>query len=374
MIARLAHDLSVRVVYPFVPEIAAGLRIRIDQLGTLLSVRSGAGIVSPLFGIMADRIGHRRAMSTALAVLAVGSGLIGMADGLAMGLMGFGLTGLGSAMYLPALLAYLSERTPYARRGRVLGAVEMTWAAASIVGIPLMGVLIGSQGWRAPFIGLAGAMLACAALTLNLPETPTALRAQIEPIRVGAIFGNRSAMAFLVVWLTVFIAFENIQVGYARWFESRFGLTTGERANVQSLFGLFEIAASAGSSLLLDRMGKKRGVTSGLIVALSGYALLAGIGPMALPLGLAAMSVAFLGFEFSVVSGLSIGSEQMPKARGTMLALGVMAGGLGRMIGAVTGSALSAGPGFTAAALVSALVAIGSVSLFAAGVRESGQA
>lgn len=410
VIARFAHDVAARVVYPFLPEIAAGLRVPIDRAGQLLSLRSGLTILSPFAGAAADRIGHRRSMSMALALLAVGLFVIGSADGLPATTIGFILSGAASALYLPAQLAYIGERTPYERRGRVFGAIEMTWAAAGIVGIPAMALLINPLGWRAPFVALSISAALCAALTLILEETPHPERSGIfsprsRRMRFRSIFGvkrilrlrpanrcgpplrmltpfrdllslfklivrNRSVIALLLAWLLLFVSFENIQVGYASWFESHFGMSAGERGLTQTLFSLFEIAASFSSSLFLDRIGKKRGVTAGLIVALAGYILLTTIGSVALWLGLASMSVAFLGFEFSVVSGLPIASEQLPQARGTMLALLIMSGGLGRMLGAISGGAFAAGAGFTTGALASACVVSVAVALFAWGVRE----
>jgi len=370
MLARLAHDTSVRVVYPFVPEIAAGLRVLDAEVSTILSLRNGVGILSPLFGAMSDRIGHRRSMSIGLVLLAIGLGVVGTADGLWVATIGFVVAGIGTAIYIPSLQAYVSERVPYARRGRVLGAIELTWALAGMIGVPLLGGLIEPLGWRAPFVALAAATLACAALTLILPEPPSSLRSHREPLKLASIVRSHSAVALLIVWMLVFFAFENIQVGYASWFEKQFGLTAAERGVTQTLFGVFEIAASGSSSLFLDRIGKKRGVTGGLVVALLGYTLLATIGPTGVWLGLASMGVAFLGFEFGVVSAIPIISEQAPEARGTMLALGVMTSGVGRMVGAVSGGALIAGPGFTIAALVSGLVAVATVALFVRSVRD----
>ncbi|HLF25730.1 MAG TPA: MFS transporter [Anaerolineae bacterium] len=370
MMARLVHDTANRFVYPFLPEIAGGLRIPLDQLGAVLSLRSGVGILSPVFGALSDRIGHRRAMSIGLLVLAAGLGGVGLAGALGPALLGFSAAGIGTAIYIPALQAYVSECVPYARRGRVFGAIELTWALAGMIGVPLLGRLIGPLSWRAPFIALAVTMTISAALTLILPEPPATARARAEPVKLAAIAQKRSAVTLLIAWLLVFFSFENIQVGYASWFESRFELTPVERGMAQTLFGVFEIVASGSSSLFLDRIGKKRGVTGGLLVALLGYALLVLIGPLDVRLGLAAMGVAFLGFEFSVVSGIPILSEQVPQARGTMLALAVMTSGLGRMAGAVIGGALVIGPGFTSAAWVSGVVAVGTLALFVWGVSE----
>ncbi|MBI5566275.1 MAG: MFS transporter [Chloroflexi bacterium] len=133
---------------------------------------------------------------------------------------------------------------------------------------------------------------------------------------------------------------------------------------------MFELLASGGSSLLLDRIGKKRGVVGGLLVATLGYAILFALGSTALPWALAAISIAFLGFEFSVVSGVSVMSELAPQARGTMLALAVSTGAVGRMLAASLGSALTANGAFTTVALISLAAGALNASVFAIGVKE----
>jgi predicted MFS family arabinose efflux permease len=373
MLSRLVHDVAVRLVYPFMPEIAKGLGVSIDQLGALVSLRNGIGISGPVFGAMSDRIGHRRAMTLGLLVLSIGLAIVGVSEGIVVPAIGLVLAGIGSAIYVPTLQAYVSERVPYQQRGRVLGAIELTWAAAGMVGVPVMGVLIGSLGWRAPFIGLAVGAFACSLSTLLLEETPRNLARAVNPsqgFKFSSLLHHKSALAFMFVWLLVFFAFENIQVSYGSWLEKQFGLSAADRGGTQTLFGLFEIAASAGSSAFLDRIGKKRGVTGGLIVVAIGYVMLASIASQALPLALISISIAFLGFEFSVVSGIPIMSEQMPEARGTMLALGVMASSVGRMIADLTGSALTEGAGFTIAALVSLAAGAMTVIVFVLGVKE----
>lgn len=366
---RLAHDVSVRLVYPFMPEIAAGLKIGVDQLGALLSLRNGISIVGPLFGAWADRVGHRRAMIVGLLLVAIGMGLIGLSVGLIAPALGLIIAGAGSALYLPALLAYASERTPYRSRGRVLGAIELAWALSGMIGVPVMGLLIAPLGWRAPFVGLAVAAVSAAALTLILEEAPRDGTARPH-FNLGTVLRNRSALAFIAAWFLVFFAFEAMQVSYGSWLESRFGLDAAGRGSVQTLFGLFEIAASGGSTAFLDRLGKKRGVTGGLIVVVAGYLLLATLGQTALPWALASISLAFLGFEFSVVSGVSVMSELVPEARGTMLAFGASAGSVGRMAADIAGSAVMASVGFAAVALIAIAAGVLTVLVFALGVKE----
>jgi predicted MFS family arabinose efflux permease len=371
MLTRAVHDVAMRMVYPFVPEIAAGLGVSVAQVGLLISLRNGMGVIAPAFGAMSDRIGHRRSAMLGLMVLGAGLLITGLANGMGLAAIGFILTGIGSAMFIPTLLAYVSDRVPYARRGRVTGAIEMTWGLAGMIGVPLVGVIITAIGWRAPFIILGLAAFGGGGLILLLEE-PREQHILRQALKLAALRQNRSAMAFIVTWFLMFFAFENIQVGYATWLESQFGLSTAARGTVQILFGVFEITASLTSALFLDRIGKKRGVTGGLIVVLIGYVILATLGSSALWLGLGAISITFLGFEFSVVSGVPIMGEQVPAARGTLIALVMTAGGLGRMIADWTGSALASGAGFSTAAAISAIAALITVGLFARWVRESG--
>ncbi len=374
MIARAGHDTAARMIYPFLPEIAAGLGASIEQVGVLISLRNGVGIIAPVFGAMSDRIGHRRSALLGLVVLGIGLIVTGTASGLPSAAIGFILAGLGSTIFIPALIAYVSDRVPFARRGRVTGTIELTWALAGLIGVPLIGLIITALGWRAPFILLGAAVFVSAGLMLLLEEATTLRRAGVATFDIRSLRRHRSALAFVAAWFLIFFAFENIQVGYASWLETQFGLNTAQRGAAQSIFGLFEIAASACSALFLDRIGKKRGVTGGLIVMLSGYVLLAALGSAALWLGLVSIGVAFLGFEFSVVSGVPIMGEQLPEARGTLIALAVTAGSLGRMVGDLSGSALVAGAGFLAAALLSAVTAVVIITIFVNWVQESGTA
>ncbi|MBI5566274.1 MAG: MFS transporter [Chloroflexi bacterium] len=235
ILGRLAHDTAARVIYPYVPEVAAGLKITEGQLGTLMSLRYGVSLGGPLFGAWADRVGHRRAMTIALLLVAVGMGLIGLSEGLIGPGLGFVISGIGSAIYVPALIAYMSDRTPYARRGRVLGTIELTWAISGMIGVPLMGALLASHGWHAPFIALAAAALICSGLTLFLKETPHAFAKglPVQPAQgFQAILRNRSALAFVAAWFLIFFAFENIQISYGSWLETQFGLTTTARQHL----------------------------------------------------------------------------------------------------------------------------------------------
>src|SRR5512136_2525253 len=110
MSTRAVHDIAMRMVYPFLPDFAAGLGISIEQMGSLIALRNGMGLIAPAFGALSDRMGHRRSAMLGLAILGFGLLITGFSNGLSLAAIGFILTGIGSAIFIPTLLAYVSDR------------------------------------------------------------------------------------------------------------------------------------------------------------------------------------------------------------------------------------------------------------------------
>ena len=108
---------------------------------------------------------------------------------------------------------------------------------------------------------------------------------------------------------------------------------------VASLLGLAELSASAASSLFIDRLGKRRGVGLGLIAMTATMALLP-LFERWQALAVAGMFVFTIAFEFTIVSNIGLLSDQVPLARGTVLAMAAMAGGVTRTVSDTLGVAL----------------------------------
>ena len=78
--ARLLVDIGVQMFNPFLPIFAAGLKTDVVVMGRLVSLRSAMGILAPVFGSLADRVGYRRVMRVALLTGAVGMVIIGASN------------------------------------------------------------------------------------------------------------------------------------------------------------------------------------------------------------------------------------------------------------------------------------------------------
>jgi predicted MFS family arabinose efflux permease len=365
--SRLALNLQYRIVYPFLPAIGRGLGVPLETASLLLTVRALAGTTSPIYGILADRRGRRIAMLAGLAVLGLGASLMGFAAGFALALVAFALLGLSKASYDPAAQAHIGDTVPYERRGRIMGILELPWSLAWLIGVPIAGLLIARLGWRAPFWIIAGLGAAALIATwLQRPQSDRRIDGYPAPARIRI---SRRAVVALLVACLLMMANENLFVIYGAWMEGQFGLSIATLGLASIVIALAELAAEATSAGLVDRLGKRRSVTGGLITGAIAYALLP---VLARHLGVALIGITLvvLTFEFTIVSMLPFVSELEPRARATLMAVNVAAMSLGRLIGSLSGPRLWTAGGLWADSLASAGVVTVALLIFWIGVRE----
>ena len=346
---RLLLDTGIQIFFPFLPVIAAGLGSNTIALGRLVSLRSAMGLVAPLFGALADRRGYRTVMRLGLLLAALGYLVIAISNNLWLAAVGMILAGLGTFAFVPAIQAYLSSRLPYARRARGLGILEYAWALAGIVGLFLAGMLIDAAGWRAPLFILSGglfvAWLFYQALPPARPEgSGSAVTAGTAPMarlaRLSTFFNlganRRSAWSTIAAGGLIMFAAMHLFISFGAWLVAEYGLSPAGLGRVALILGVADLGGSGLVSLISDRAGKRRSVSLGAAVACVGF--------LCLPLFNTDIVAAMIGliwvrfaFEFTLVSNMTLLSEQVPAQRGKVLTLGAAATLLGSTVAGFTG-------------------------------------
>ena len=373
-LARFALNTSRRFVYPFIPALSRGLSVPLTDVTALIAVNQATGLLSSLFGPLSDHWGYRRMMLIALAALMLGMVAGGSLPFYSVMVLAVFLAGLGKSIFDPAIQAYVGERVPFQRRGLVIGITEFAWAASSLLGIPLAGLLIDRLGWRSPFWALGGlALLSLVGLRLLFPaDRPQQHHAGAltnfwatwrllgqEPAALGAI-----GFSFLMS-----AANDNLFVVYGVWLEHDFGLVVLEVGLATTVIGLAELLGETLTASLADRLGLKRAVLLALVLSTLSYLLLPVLA-QTLPLALFGLFIIFLTFEFTIVTSMSLFTEILPGARATMMSAYLAAAGLGRVTGALAGGSIWLAGGLPAVCIVSAVISgLGLVSL-SAGLRR----
>lgn len=366
--ARLVINSAHRFVYPFLPVIARGLGISLNQAGAMVSVRWAASLATPAVVRAVDRGRRpRRLIAVGLVMFIIGALVTVLTNVYIGALVGFALMGLAKSAYDISAQAYVSDRVPYAQRSRYLGVLELTWAGGFLLGAPAAGWLIERGGWELPFFVVAGL------LTLALVVLPLFLDADVDhQTDAGvALHLDTSATALLVVMGLFTGGAELVFVVMGAWLEDAFGLSILALGGIALVLGIAELAGEGSVVAFTDRIGKKRSVAIGMTIAAICFGLMA-LAEDQMALGVALLAVALAAFEFTIVASYPLASEVRPRARVRYLSLTVVAMGLGRAIAAFAGPRLFGVGGLALPVLGAALANLVGLAILLALVDEQG--
>ncbi len=320
VVTRLVINATYRMFYPFLRAFSAGMGVPLEVALLPLSGRSFVGMLGPLLAPVADRFGRKVGMLFGLGIYIVGVGLVAVWPSFPAFFLALVLANLGNQVFLPAMQAYLGDRVPYRRRGRVLALTELSWSLSFILLVPLMGLLIARLGWTAPFWVLAAlGMLSFAWLAWRVPADRVVAAGAPSAIwqNLKQVLASPAALIALSFGLLITLANEVVNVVFGVWMGDAFGLDIAALGLASTVIGLAELGGESATAALVDRMGKKRAVGIGL--ALTGLFLF------------------YLGFEFTLVSYIPVMTEVMPQSRATLMAANLAAFSLGRALGAPAG-------------------------------------
>jgi len=358
-LCRLVLNTARRFAYPFAPVLSRGLGVSIPAVTSMIAATQATGIVGVVLGPMADRLGYRRMMLAGLGMLAVGMLAAAFLPVYSVVFIGLVLAGLGKTAFDPAIQAYVSERVPFERRGLAIGVLEFSWAGSTLLGIPLLAILIDRTGWRSPFFVLGAlGVIGIVAVLLFIPADSYTSRASKEnPESVFGAFrvllGNRVARGVLGFIFLVSLGNDNLFVSYGAWLEDAFQVNILLLGAITGAIGFAELLGEGLVVLISDRIGLKRAAIAGVVLCILSYSVLPLVGG-ALPVAMGGLFMVFLAFEFTVVSGISLSTEALPEYRATMMAAFFAAAGIGRILGALAGGVIWTTMGIPGIGLASA--------------------
>lgn len=328
---RIVVNTALRMLFPFLPVFGRGMGVDLATLSSALALRSAAGILGPFMAPLADRRGRKVGMLAGLAIFILGSSLVALWPTFPVFVLGITLNLLGYFLFNPSMQAYLGDRVPYQQRGLALALTELGWSLSFIIGVPLVGLLIARYGWSAPFAVLA--ILGLAALLALARILPGGKPASVSGVgawrTLGRVFSSPIALAGMIMGSALSMANELVNLVFGVWLEDAFGLQIAALGATAALIGFSELGGEALSAGLVDRLGKSRAITIGLLVnSLAGLVLVFSGGQVAA--AMAGLFLFYLSFEFTMVCTIPLMTEVLPEARATMMASYVAMISLGR--------------------------------------------
>lgn len=358
VICRLVLSTARRFAYPFAPALSRGLGVPLTAITSLIAVNWATSLLGVVVGPIADRIGYRKMMVMGMVLLGGGMLAGGFFPFYGVMIITLFLAGMGKITFDPAVQAYVSERVPYQRRGMAIGFLEISWAGSTLLGIPLIALLIDNVGWRAPFfaMGLIG-ILGALAMALFFPGNEKAI-SQAGPVQsykkmLQILVKDKPSLGAMAYVFFFSAAIDNLFVVYGAWLEKAFDVGIVALGLGTGVIGIAELIGEIMVATMSDRFGLKRAVTLGVMFCIMTYAFLPFIS-QSFYLALAGLFVHFLIFEFTIISSVALCTELRPDMRATMIAGFFAAAGLGRIVGALSGGPVWLTGGIVATGMISA--------------------
>jgi predicted MFS family arabinose efflux permease len=280
------------------------------------------------------------------------------------------IAGIGGSLIFPNANALIGDLFPYRERGGALATVIGFNTMASVIGVPVAGVVAEATSWRVS-VGLVGVIALVAGVALATFLRPTASKLNEQRIRAmyRLILSNPSAVAAIVssflgslywfTWVTYLVVF----------FQHTYGLSEGTASTYSLTLGLGVLIGSQIGGRIGDRIGHRL-VVAGTIVV-SGVILLTLTNASPPLLIAAAMNLALcavIGARFA--TNTSLLTEQVPEARGTLFAFSSATASLSIVAGAAIGGIFVDTIGFSAIGVFCMVTALLSSAIVLAFVRE----
>ena len=368
VVCRLVLSTARRFTYPFAPALSRGLEVPLTAITSLIAVNWATSLLGVVTGPIADRIGYRKMMIIGMVLLGIGMLAGGIFPFYGVMIIALFLAGMGKIIFDPAVQAYVSERVPYRRRGTAIGLLEISWAGSTLLGIPLIALLMDNFDWRAPFfamglIGVLGAFAVAIFFSGDEKVKSQGNPGQSYKKMLIVLVKDKSALGAMAYVFFFSAAIDNLFVIYGAWLEKAFGVGIVVLGLGTGVIGVAELIGEIMVATISDRIGLKRAVTLGVMFCILTYVLLPFIS-LSFFLALAGLFVHFLIFEFTIISSVALCTELRPDMRATIIAGFFAAAGMGRIVGALSGGPVWLSGGIVATGTISAgLTVLALVSL-----------
>lgn len=331
---RILLNTMYRMVYPYLGVFRAALGVSLEQMSLILTFRAVLGALAPLIASIGDSRGRKTGMVSGISLFILGCVFVLFRQTYAFFALAILLTMLGKYLFDPSLLAYIGDKVDYASRGRVMALMELGWSLSFLIGVPFVGLLITYFGWESPFavFALLGSGLLIG-LMVKIAAEPMPPKPPDERHRFFAVLTSSVALNGLAIGLAISAANEVINLIFGVWLEDAFQLKIVALGVTTAVIGISELAGEFLVAALVDKLGKPKTVTIGILLnILAAIGLTQGGGsPIAAVIGL---SVFYITFEFTLVSSIPLMSELLPENRATMLSSTGASHSLGRAFGA----------------------------------------
>jgi MFS family permease len=258
-------------LFPILPLYAAEFGANPSFIGIFLAITYIAiSLGSILAGQLSERLSYKSLFTAAGLLGMVALLLLAWASALWQVVILTALVWFAGGVGLSITSVLATLHTTSSERGRAFGLLALTSPLGALIGSLIVGRLVAWSGYPLMFIALAAewSMFPLLALT-KVQYEPTCEPSSVQPAQAGASTA-RPGIYFLLLLTTVLLASMTVSVG-------RMGLSmtmkdqlfsASEVSTANAFGGLFTIPVTLMIGALSDRLGRKRFLFMGYVLAM----------------------------------------------------------------------------------------------------------
>ncbi len=304
------------------------LHIKTSQFGLVVSVYAFSAGASGLFAAgFADKFDRKKFLLFFYIGFLTGTFLCAIAPNYHFLLMARIVTGIFGGVIGSVSFAIISDLFKLEVRGRVMGFVQMAFAASQVLGLPIGLVLANHFGWHAPFwmIGGFGIIVGVIIIIYMKPITEhLKIRSdQRNPFHhlIKTISQSHYIRAFLATTLLATGGFMLMPFGSAFGIFN-LGLTLEQLPILYAVTGIFSIAFGPLIGKLSDKIGKYKIFVAGSLISMLMVSIYTNLGITPLWIVIALNVLLFVGISSRMISSSALMTAvPEPQDRGAFMSI-----------------------------------------------------
>ncbi|MDX6696527.1 MAG: hypothetical protein QOF02_4130 [Blastocatellia bacterium] len=371
----LSALIDSQVVAAIAPQIAAGLHSLPTIVASSVTIYAvTAAAVALLLGRYSRRMRPRTWLPVAALIFVAASLLASVATHISVFLAARSLAGVAGGLISALAIAALADASSYAKRGRQMSGVAISYFLAPVIGVPLGTFLTANYGWHSVF-SMVAVLSAVAGLLIKLFPLPVAVRdeaardatakderqAGAAPAKISLwklMSRSRSTRMGLISAFFVSGGLVGFTTFLGTWLAEAFHAGPREVGPVYALAGGGAVLGSVLGGALADRFGKRRTAALGSALMILCLLLLPTFAWSATLWALICLTAFLAALRVAPLQAI-VTEVVEPAERATYIALRNSASQLG-IAAAVAGSGrLYAGYGLTGVGLLCAALTFG---------------
>ncbi len=345
-------------VTPLLALTALDLGASVPQSALIVALLGIGALVGALpAGIIADRLGERRALVASLVVDAGCMLLAAFARDIVVLAIAVFLLGVSEAVVTIARQSFVTEFVPYTHRARALSTLGGVFRIGAFLG-PLVGAgVVTLGGLRAAYWLAIATSLAAALISARLPDVEREAPAGAPRARMWQVLrGNAGVFATIGLGAAALTLVRTSREALLPLWATQIGLDAAQTSLVFAASSFVDLTLFYLGGSLMDRLGRRAVAVPAMLIMGACFAVLP-LTSTALGLALVALGLG-LGNGISAGVVMTLGSDASPALGRTQFLAGWrLTTGIGGALGPVMISALAAVASLSAAAL--AVAAIG---------------